>query len=138
MASAAGFSVRDMAGKVHRLSDYKGQWVLVNFWATWCPPCREEIPELSALYNRHRNKDLEVLGIAMDYRNPQQVRRFANSMDITYPVVLGDREIAAQIGPVSGLPTTYLYNPQGKLSAYHVGPLTEAEVERYISSHQKK
>lgn len=130
---AEGFSLRDMQGKTHTLAGYRGKWVLVNFWATWCPPCRDEIPDLIELHERH--KDLVVIGIAMDYRDPAQVKKFAEEMFISYPLVLGDSRIAAQIGAIPGLPTTYLYNPQGKLAAFNVGALTRQAVETYIKGH---
>ncbi len=133
---AAGFSLTDTAGKVHTLSQYKGQWVLVNFWATWCPPCLEEIPDLVDLHENRKN-NLVVLGVAMDYRNGEQVRDFADKMLVSYPIILGNRKLAAQIGPVEGLPTTYLYNPQGKLVAHQVGAITREEVERFIRGAEK-
>ncbi|MCU0840695.1 MAG: TlpA family protein disulfide reductase [Thiobacillaceae bacterium] len=125
------FSLTDSQGRKHRLEDYKGRWVLVNFWATWCPPCLEEIPDLVALHDDRRN-NLVVIGVALDYRNPQEVLQFADQLMISYPLVLGDYKMAAQVGPIKGLPTTYLYNPQGKVVAYNVGALTRAAVERYI------
>ncbi len=137
-AFAEGFSVTDTKGKVHNLSDYKGKWVLVNFWATWCPPCLEEIPDLIALHDAHKGKDLEVIGIAMDYQSPKYVVEFADSLFVTYPIVLGNSKIAAQIGSIQGLPTTYLFNPQGKMVAHNVGALTRKAVESYIAAKNKK
>lgn len=133
LAVAADFTVTDTEGKSHSLSGYKGKWVLVNFWATWCPPCIEEIPDLVTLHDTHKDKDLVVIGIAMDYRNPKQVTEFADNMLVSYPIVLGTPAIAAKIGPVPGLPTTYLFDRQGKLVARNVGPLTRKAVESYIA-----
>ncbi|MEW5893191.1 MAG: TlpA disulfide reductase family protein [Pseudomonadota bacterium] len=130
--AAPAFTLTDSQGKVHRLADYKGKWVLVNFWATWCPPCLEEIPDLVALHENKQNK-LVVIGVALDYQDPQTVLRFAEQQMISYPVVLGDYRLAGQIGPVRGLPTSYLYNPQGKVVAYTVGALSRAAVEGYIA-----
>ncbi|HNA29561.1 MAG TPA: TlpA disulfide reductase family protein [Thiobacillaceae bacterium] len=129
---AQAFTLVDSKGKTHSLAQYKGKWVLVNFWATWCPPCLEEIPDLVALHENKKNK-LVVLGVAMDYKDPKQVLQFADQMMVSYPVILGDQKIAAQIGAIPGLPTTYLYNPDGKMVAYNVGALTKDAVERYIS-----
>ena len=129
-ATAEGFSVVDSKGKTHRLQDYKGKWVLVNFWATWCPPCLEEMPDLQKLHEKR--KDVVVIGIAMEYKDPKYVLSFADDLLVTFPIVLGDSKIAAQIGRIDGLPTTYLYNPQGKLAAHNVGALTYQSVERYI------
>ncbi|MEQ1663031.1 MAG: TlpA disulfide reductase family protein [Thiobacillus sp.] len=132
-AQAADFKVTDTAGKSHTLSGYKGKWVLVNYWATWCPPCLEEIPDLIALHDNKRN-NLVVIGVALDYRNAKQVTDFAEGMMVSYPVVLGTPKIVNQIGPMQGLPTSYLFNPEGKMVAQQVGPLTREAVEIYISS----
>lgn len=131
-ASAEGFNFKDTKGKVHRLADYKGKWVLINFWATWCPPCLEEMPALQQLHETR--KDLVVIGIAMEYQDVAYVKQFADDLLVSFPIVLGDRKIAAQIGKVPGLPTTYLYNTEGQIAAYHVGALTREAVERYIDS----
>jgi len=127
------FTMVDSKGKTHSLAQYKGKWVLVNFWATWCPPCLEEIPDLVALHENKKNK-LVVLGVALDYKDSKHVLEFAEQMMVSYPIILGDQKMAAQIGAVPGLPTTYLYNPEGKVVAYNVGALTRAAVERYIAS----
>jgi thiol-disulfide isomerase/thioredoxin len=129
---AQAFTLVDSKGKTHSLAQYKGKWVLVNFWATWCPPCLEEIPDLVALHENKKNK-LVVLGVALDYKDSRQVLEFAEQMMVSYPIILGDQKMAAQIGAVPGLPTTYLYNPEGKVVAYNVGALTRAAVERYIA-----
>lgn len=129
--SVHAFTLVDSTGKSHSLAQYKGKWVLVNFWATWCPPCLEEIPDLNALHENKKN-NLVVLGVAMDYRDPKAVLQFADQMMVSYPIILGDQKVAAQVGTIPGLPTTYLYNPQGKVVAYNVGALTRDAVERYI------
>jgi thiol-disulfide isomerase/thioredoxin len=130
--SAQAFSLVDSTGKTHTLAQYKGKWVLVNFWATWCPPCLEEIPDLNALHENKKN-NLVVLGVAMDYKDPKTVLQFADQLMVSYPIILGDSKTVAQIGALTGLPTTYLYNPQGKMVAYNVGALTRQAVESYIS-----
>lgn len=137
-AAAPGhaFSVTDAKGKVHRLADYRGKWVLVNFWATWCPPCLDEIPDLVALSESRR--DLVVIGIAMDYLDRQTVLQFADQMFISYPIVFGDQALAAQFGKISGLPTTYLYGPDGRVAVSHVGPVTRESIERYIGERTPK
>jgi peroxiredoxin len=129
---AADFSLEDMQGKTHRLSDYRGKWVLVNFWATWCLPCLNEIPELISLHNAHQDKDLSVIGIAMDSGSSGKVADFAQAHGISYPVVMGNRKITAQIGAVEVLPVSYLYNPKGEQVSYQAGEVTRASVEAYI------
>ena len=132
-AQAADFKVTDTNGKTHTLSGYKGKWVLVNYWATWCPPCLEEIPDLIALHDSKKN-NLVVIGVAMDYKSAKQVTDFAEGLLVTYPIVLGTPKIVSQIGPMQGLPTTYLFNPEGKMVAHQVGALTREAVEGFISS----
>lgn len=132
-AQADGFKVTDTTGKTHTLAGYKGKWVLVNYWATWCPPCLQEIPDLIALHENKKN-NLVVIGVALDFRNAQQVTDFADGLMVNYPIVLGNSQVVNQIGPVQGLPTTYLYNPDGKMVAQQVGAITRAAVESYITS----
>lgn len=131
--AAQAFTLTDAQGKVHRLEDYRGRWVLVNFWATWCPPCLEEIPDLVALYEG--KKKVMVLGIAMDYRDRETVLKFADQMFMSYPVVFGDQAVSAQFDKLKGLPTTYLYGPDGKLAATRVGPVTREAIERFIEEN---
>ena len=130
-AQAEDFSLTDTQGKTHRLGDYRGKWVLVNFWATWCPPCLEEIPDLVAMYETHR-KELVVIGVAMEYKDPKAVLEFADNMFISYPVVLGNDQIAAQIGKVNGLPTSFIFNPSGNLVKRHVGALNRQSIEQIM------
>ena len=132
-SQATEFTMTDTAGKIHKLSQYKGKWVLVNFWATWCPPCLEEIPDLIELHGNKKN-NLVVIGVALDYRDPRQVTDFAEGLMVDYPIVLGNARVVSQIGPVQGLPTTYLYNPEGKMVAQQVGMITREAVESYIAS----
>jgi thiol-disulfide isomerase/thioredoxin len=131
-SAAQEFTLEDIQGKTHRLADYRGKWVLVNFWATWCTPCLSEIPELISLHNAHKNKDLLVIGIATDSGSSKKVADFAQAHGISYPVVMGDRKINAQIGAIEVLPTSYLYNPKGEQVSYQAGELTRASVESYI------
>jgi len=129
--AAQAFTFTDSKGKAQSLEKYKGKWVLVNFWATWCPPCLAEIPDLVTLHENKKN-NLVVIGVAMDYRDPKEVLEFAEQMMISYPMVLGNYKLATQVGNVPGLPTTYLYNPKGKQVAYNVGAITRDAIERYI------
>jgi thiol-disulfide isomerase/thioredoxin len=127
---AQSFVFTDSTGKKLTLSDYKGKWVLINFWATWCPPCLKEIPDLVSLYESR--KDVMVIGVAMDYQNPKTVLKFVDSLSISYPIVFGDKKIAAQIGPVSMLPTTYVFDPAGRPAAYKVGLISRESLEEFM------
>jgi len=135
-AQAADFTLQDMQGKTHRLSDYKGRWVLVNLWATWCPPCLAEIPELIALHNTRQ--DVQVIGIAMEYGSAKIVADFVKKQHIAYPIVLGNRKIVSQIGELDALPTSYLYSPGGELVTTQVGEVSKVSIEAFIKSRQGK
>lgn len=137
-AAAADFAFKDTKGQMQRLSDYRGKWVLVNFWATWCPPCLDEIPDLIALHNAHKDTDLVVLGIALEYASSKGVIDFAAKHAISYPIILGDQKIAAQVGEVGSLPTTILFDPAGKAAGYQEGAISRAAVEEYIKPKGNK
>lgn len=136
-AVAEDFSFKDLKGKDQRLVDYRGKWVLVNFWATWCAPCREEIPDLVSLHNAHKDKDLVVIGVALDSTKPS-VLEFAAEQSISYPLVFGNHKMSKQVGDVDVLPTSYLYDPTGKLVSYQAGVISRESVEGYVNSKAKK
>ncbi|MCP5242187.1 TlpA disulfide reductase family protein [Nitrosomonas sp.] len=126
------FRFQDTDGKIHTLADYKGRWVIVNFWATWCPPCLEEIPDLIALYEER--DDVMVIGVAMEFTDPDVVMAFAQSMSITYPTVLGSRRIASQLDDISLLPSTYFFDPEGRPAARQRGIVTRESIEDFINA----
>ena len=134
VSHAADFMLEDIQDRTHHLADYRGKWVLVNFWATWCSPCLSEIPELSSLHNAHKDKDLLVIWIAMQSGSRRIVDDFARAHGISYPVVLGDFKTARQIGAVDVLPSSYLYSPNGEQVSYQAGEVTRANVETYIKN----
>ena len=130
--SVQAFRFQDTTGKIHQLSDYKGRWVLVNFWATWCPPCLKEIPDLMAIYDQR--KDVMIIGVAMDIDDPQTVLDFVRSTGINYPIVLGNRIIASQLDDVSLLPSTYFYDPDGNPAARQLGIVSRESIEAFLST----
>ncbi len=132
--AANNFVLKDMAGKKHTLSEYKGKWVIVNYWATWCPPCLEEVPDLVALYDSRKNKDLVILGVAFDYQSAKEVTDYVNDMLISYPIVLGDDEVMKQIGFSDVLPTSYIYNPRGELIKIKHGLVTKQYLDSLLKT----
>lgn len=126
------FLLKDTAGIKHQLSNYKGKWVLVNYWATWCPPCLEEVPDLVNLYDHRRKKDLMVLGVVFDYKSVKEVAAYVDDMLMSYPIVLGDDAVTAQIGSAEVLPTTFIYSPQGELVKIKRGLITKQYIEKII------
>ncbi len=129
-AVAGSWSLKDLDGIKHKLSDEKGKWVVVNFWAPWCPPCLAELPELISLQQHH--KDLLVIGVAVQYHKNQEVTDMVKKLSVTYPVVMGDEDIAADFGGIEGMPTTFLYSPFGKLVAQQDGPVTQESLEKLM------
>lgn len=126
------FSLTDTTGKQHHLSDYKGKWLIVNYWATWCPPCLEEIPDFVHLYDAHKDKDLMIIGVAMEYKEPKEVTDFTSDMLISYPIAFGKAPQNVLIGKVEALPTTFIFNPQGELVKTKRGLVTRKQIESLL------
>ena len=136
--NSTNFVLNDIAGAKHQLSSYKGKWVLLNYWATWCPPCLEEIPDLVNLYDHRKKKDLMVIGVVFDYKTVKEVTDYVDDMLISYPIVLGDDAAVAQIGAADVLPTTFIYNPRGALVKVKRGLITREYLEKIIGSGKAK
>lgn len=123
------FVLRDTTGKQHLLSQYKGKWVFVNYWATWCPPCLEEVPDLVALYDSRKKTDVVVIGVVFDFDSEKEVFEYVDDMLMSYPIVLGDDQVKSQIGSADALPTTFVYNPRGELVKIKRGLVTKQYLE---------
>jgi thiol-disulfide isomerase/thioredoxin len=137
-AEALDYSLPDLDGKTHSLADYKGKWVVVNYWATWCPPCQEEIPDLVDFYEQNRDRGVVVLGVNTEDIGREQLAIFADSYLISYPVLRSEPLFASPLGPVPGLPTTYIVTPEGEPVARQVGPITGEQLEKYIDRKRRE
>ena len=126
-ASAVPFDLTDTAGKHHRLGDYQGRWVVLNYWATWCVPCIQEIPEIAQFQRAH--PDIAVLGIALDAEDVPKTKAFAKKVGHEYPLVISDAKVEKQLAPVRGLPTTRIFDPSGKLVYDKLGRVTKKSLE---------
>jgi thiol-disulfide isomerase/thioredoxin len=118
---APEFALTDLQGQTVRLSDFEGKVVLIDFWATWCGPCRMEIPHLKELYNRYSEKGFVLVGISLDQAGPGVVRPFVDKNQIPYPIVMGDQQTANAYGGVRSIPTAFLIDRQGRLVKTYVG-----------------
>ena len=117
---APAFQLKDLDGKELKLEAYRGKVVLLNFWATWCGPCREEIPSLIELQKRYKDK-LQVIGLAVDEDDESYVRKFVGTEGITYPIAISTTDVRIAYGGVSALPTVFVINTDGRLVQKHVG-----------------
>jgi thiol-disulfide isomerase/thioredoxin len=103
------------------LSSFKGSVIILNFWATWCPPCRMEIPDLVELYGKYKDKGLAIIGVSLDSGGSAGVKRFVIEKGITYPVVIGNEKISNSFGGISGIPTTFIIDRTGNIKERIVG-----------------
>ena len=126
---APDFSLKDADGKVVHLSDYRGKVVLLDFWATWCGPCKIEIPWFMELQRKNKDRGFEVLGVAMDDEGWEVVKPFLSKLAVNYRVVMGNDTTAATYGGVDALPTTFLIDRTGKIAAVHIGLTSKKEFE---------
>jgi thiol-disulfide isomerase/thioredoxin len=127
-AAVQPFVAPDLQGRRVSLSDFKGKVVLVNFWATWCPPCRQEIPDLVALQDKYKDQ-LQIIGISQDSGSFEAVRRFADAHRINYPVVMSTPEIERLFPNVYALPTSFLIDRDGRIAQKHIGLLNASLTE---------
>jgi thiol-disulfide isomerase/thioredoxin len=130
------FSAKDVNGKTHTLSNEHGNWVVINIWATWCPPCRKELPELAAFAREHSKDHIRIWGLSVDTaESPDELALFADANNIGYPIFKMNPQALAVFGNIPGIPTTFLVNPQGELVARHVGAITGQELLRMIKNN---
>jgi thiol-disulfide isomerase/thioredoxin len=127
------FSLSDTQGKAHTLSQYAGKWVVVNYWATSCPPCIKEIPQLTKFHEKHKDHDAVVLGVDFEDISLAWLKDFMDSMSMSYPVLRSDpSQQVTPFGVIIMLPTTFIISPAGELVAHQAGAVTAADLEAFI------
>ncbi|MBR9978657.1 MAG: TlpA family protein disulfide reductase [Bacteroidetes bacterium] len=131
---APAFSLKDKEGKTFSPESLKGKIIVLNFWATWCPPCRAEIPAFKNVYEKYKSKGVEILGVSLDHKGWSVITPFVDKYKINYPVVLGGAEIAKAYGNVRSIPTTFIIDRDGNVVGSHVGAMNEQEL---IKSFEK-
>ena len=130
---APDFSLPDMTGQQLKLSDYRGKVVLLDFWATWCEPCREEVPHFVELQSKLGDRGLQIIGVSMD-DGPEPVRDFYRQFKINYPVVMGNAKIGELYGGVLGLPIAFVMGRDGRIYSKHIGATEISLLERAIEA----
>jgi thiol-disulfide isomerase/thioredoxin len=131
-APAPDFALQSLDGKTVRLSDFRGKAVLLNFWATWCTPCRLEMPWFVELQKQYGPQGLEVLGVAMDDAGKDKIAKFAQDMGVNYPVLLGKESVGDEYGGVEYLPTSFYIDRDGKVVARVFGLRSRSDIEDWI------
>lgn len=126
---APDFSLTSLDGPTLRLSDYKGKAVLLNFWATWCEPCKIEMPWFVQLQQQYGPQGLQVLGVAMDDTDPKDIKEFAKKMNVNYPIVVGKEAVGDQYGGIPYLPSTFYIDREGKVVDRVFGLASRSEIE---------
>ncbi len=131
-AAAPDFSLPTTDGKILKLSDYRGKIVILDFWATWCPPCRKGIPDLIDIKKRYGSKGVEIIGISVDTDTKDEVIPFMKEKGINYPVVYGNQNVYMQYGGIRAIPTTFVIDKEGKIVASYEGLVPKVTYENHI------
>jgi peroxiredoxin len=129
---APGFTLTDSTGKTIKLADYRGKVVLLNFWATWCGPCKIEMPWFTGYEQQYQGKDFAVLGVSLDEDGWKAVKPYLASHKIGYPVMIGGDDISQAYGGIDSLPTTFLIGKDGRIASMHVGLVSKSVYDNEI------
>lgn len=129
---APNFKLKAQDGSVVELAKLKGKVVVVNFWATWCGPCRREIPGFMEVYKQYKDKGLEIVGVSLDQEGWDVVKPYLQRMPINYPVVIGDGNLADAYGGIDAIPATFIIDRKGNIARKHVGYMNKTEFEQIV------
>ncbi len=138
-ATPVPFAMKDVNGKSHSVAAEHGHWLVVNVWATWCPPCRRELPELAKFAKAHRHGSIRIWGLSVDQeRSAAELSMFAEDHGLDYPIFKVPPREVGLFGQTPGIPTTFLLNPQGEVVARHVGAITIDELTQMIARQKRQ
>jgi len=135
---APPYNLKDLEGNTVSSSALQGKIVIVNFWATWCPPCREEIPDFVAFYNENKAKGLEIIGLSVDKIAADQLDKFVQKYKMTYPVVLAEAKLVRSFDPGEYIPTTFIIDKKGIIRHKQVGGLDKATLTSWFDRLAKE
>ena len=131
-SKAPEFALQDLSGKTVRLSDYAGKVVVVDFWVTWCGPCRAEVPDFVRLQSKYRGQGLVILGLSLDENGEKLVRDFAREYGVNYPMLLASPETARRYGGIVGIPTTFVLDRKGRITQKFIGQVEPRAFEATV------
>ena len=129
---APDFVLKDVYGKDVKLSDYKGKIVVLNFWATWCGPCRKEMPDFVELQAQYAKDGLQFIGIALDQEGAAKVKPFVEKNKIIYPILIGNNDIADKFGGMNAIPVTFLIDRKGMIRGHYIGMRQKSDLETMV------
>jgi cytochrome c biogenesis protein CcmG/thiol:disulfide interchange protein DsbE len=135
---APDFTLKDLQGKKVQLKNMRGKVVLINFFATWCAPCRQEIPDFIRLYQQYRERGFEIIGIGLDMEGETVLRPFSEQLRVPYPVVVGTRKVVVDYGNITGVPTSFFIDRDGKIADRFIGMRPRKVLEKNIIDLLKK
>jgi len=130
--AAPDFVLKDVNGKDVKLSDFKGKIVVLNFWATWCGPCRKEIPDFIELQEEYGKEGLQFIGIALDQEGAAKVKPFVDKNKISYPILIGNNDIADKYGGMNAIPVTFLIDRKGMIRGHYIGMRQKSDLESML------
>jgi cytochrome c biogenesis protein CcmG/thiol:disulfide interchange protein DsbE len=134
---APAFTLQDLNGKNISLSDLRGKVVIIDFWATWCPPCVKEIPHFVELHEQYKDKGVEIVGISLDHAGVSVVKAFVQKFQIKYPIMMTDGKVDKAFGGIPSIPTTFLIDSAGNISKKYVGyndkAVFEADIKKLLA-----
>ena len=136
-AAAPDFSLKGLDGAAITLADFEGQVLFINFWATWCPPCREEIPGFIEVYETYKEDGMAILGVSLDRNGPPVVVKFAEKLKIPYPLAMGDQRMLRDYSPGQYIPSTIVVDREGRIRDKHVGYLDKGALEKLFLKYSK-